>query len=254
MNYDIFFGVDGTGPYSDGEYGIAFATSYVRQIFKSGVFNKSAYLRGPGTDGLSTGALASTAAKSVENYVAGATYKSTPRVFLAGYSRGGAAVIQAAHLLKAKKINVHGLFLFDAVDRSLTIDKTYIPSNVCFSRHAMRDPTGESRGSFSNCGTEKQNGVDASAMKFLTTHGGMGGTPWGVKAVRNGKIDEGDETLSSGLSALRFSSPAGFIANEIYNYARMTNITPEQEASGSKHVWSWMSSQLKAIRAARHIR
>lgn len=249
MTYDIFFGIDGTGPYSDTEYAQQFAQSYVRQWWNSNLFTSATYLRGPGTDGISTGVSAQRAAAKVAEKVASLHGKRVARVFLAGYSRGGAAVIEAAHHLKVMKITVHGLFLFDAVDRSLTIDKTVIPSNVCFSRHAMRDPAGESRGSFGNCGTSKQGNVNAKAMTFLTTHGGMGGTPWGNKAVRDGKIDEGDDTISGALRIGRYATPLGFVADQIYNYARMTRITPAQEATGSKQVWRWMQGELSYVRS-----
>ena len=62
MYLDIFVGVDGTGPYSDKDYETAFANSFVRQLSNLPRFRVKEYIRGPGTDGLSTGSLAKKAA------------------------------------------------------------------------------------------------------------------------------------------------------------------------------------------------
>jgi hypothetical protein len=51
-------------------------------------------------------------------------------LFLAGHSRGGAAVIWVANLLKRDAIEVDGMFLLDAVDRTASLKSVEkIPGN-----------------------------------------------------------------------------------------------------------------------------
>jgi Uncharacterized alpha/beta hydrolase domain (DUF2235) len=63
-------------------------------------------------------------------------------LFLAGHSRGGAAVVWVANLLKRDAIEVDGMFLFDAVDRTtsprwlMSVDR--IPANLKFVAHALQ--------------------------------------------------------------------------------------------------------------------
>ena len=104
------------------------------------------------------------------------------RLFMTGYSRGGAIVLHAARLLISHGINVDAMFLFDAVDRNPFMEAEQIPSNVRHCYHAMRDPAGGSRESFGNCGTSAATGVIFKRRHFMTTHGGMGGVPWGPGA------------------------------------------------------------------------
>jgi len=81
-------------------------------------------------------------------------------LFLAGHSRGGAAVILIAQALKKDKIFVDGLFLFDAVDRtdSTLIAVQTIPRNVRVTYHARRD---------ASLSTYFQWGARDSAQKYL---------------------------------------------------------------------------------------
>jgi hypothetical protein len=94
------------------------------------------YERGPSLDGYRTFDKAEAFFKKI---------RSNPRLgreplFLAGHSRGGAAVIRIAQLLKPNNIEVKAMFLFDAVDRTLSGTKVQlIPSNVRSCYHAMRD-------------------------------------------------------------------------------------------------------------------
>jgi hypothetical protein len=251
MYLDIFVGVDGTGPYSDKDYETDFAKSFVKQLSQSPKFRVKEYIRGPGTDGVMTGTLATKAATSAEFCVKVAPDSMTPRVFLGGYSRGGAAVLEACHILKAKGIKVHGLLLFDAVDRSTSISNTHVPENVTVSRHAFRDPKSESRNFFGNCGTTNSLGVNATRAKFFTTHGGMGGTPWGAKQVVGGKINEMVSGRTTGQKVISLLTNApGFVAHTVAEYGFQTNVTPEEEAKGSAAVWTWMSKELELMLAA----
>jgi hypothetical protein len=142
------------------------------------------------------------------------------RVFMAGHSRGAAIIIHVARLLQRRHIDVEAMFLFDAVARNHTLDAGEIPSNVRHCYHAIRHPDGRSRGSFGNCGTFAAAGVDFRSEFFFTTHGGMGGTPWGRRA---GSMTSTGTFISEG-------DPMG-----------STVITPEAEARGmlALEVWMW---------------
>ena len=81
-------------------------------------------------------------------------------IFMTGYSRGAAIAINTAALLNShpmpdgRRARVEAMFLFDAVDRSLDLAMTtYIPPNVHYCYHAMRDDSTRSRPSFGHCGT-----------------------------------------------------------------------------------------------------
>lgn len=247
MYLDIFVGVDGTGPYSDKDYETAFANSFVRQLSNLPRFRVKEYIRGPGTDGLSTGSLAKKAAYAAEFCYKVAPDSLKPRIFLSGYSRGGAAALEAAHILRGKQINVHGLLLFDAVDRSATISNTVVPDNVGISRHAVRNSSTESRNWFGNCGTSYAVGMDATMAKFYTTHGGMGGTPWGDKQTIDGKINEGNSSLRTALKVATYAIPAMTLVGKIVDYGFQTNVNPSDESAGSQAVWKWMSAELTAM-------
>jgi len=148
------------------------------------------------------------------------------KIFMVGHSRGGAIVINAARIMRGRGLPVEAMFLFDAVARNPGLDADEIPSNVRHCYHAMRDPDGCSRLSFGNCGTTAASGVDFQPnpmRRFFTTHGGMGGTPWGAQPdhlTATGFISEGD--------------PLGH-----------TYITPEDEARGTQAVEAWMWPHLR---------
>jgi pimeloyl-ACP methyl ester carboxylesterase len=275
---DIFGGIDGTGPYSDSEYAAAFANSNVSKLARmAGWAGGSFYDRGPGADGLSTGARADEmAAKVVHAYQAATRLRPgavagppganrQPRIFLAGYSRGGAAATNIAHTLNDQNIPVHCLLLFDAVDRSATIWRTIVPANVRHCYHAIRSPRSGSRTSFGNCSTTAQAGLRIVPMEFMCTHGAMGGMPWPA-AETDGFIHERDVTTAAdgilswgtlgkvasaiGTTALTGSLAAGAAAAHMYDGASRTNITLAQESAGNVGVWNWMVGNLNTAKAA----
>ncbi len=145
-------------------------------------------------------------------------------VFLVGHSRGAAIVINAARIMQRRGIPVEAMFLFDAVARNLDLDADEIPANVRFCYHAMRDPLGNSRGSFGNCGTTAAGGVTFRHDIFMTTHGGMGGTPWG-------RTNPNDMTT---FGTITEHDPGG-----------VTILTPEMEAAGMRAVENWMWPHLR---------
>jgi hypothetical protein len=152
------------------------------------------------------------------------------RIFLVGHSRGGGIVIDVAHLLARHHVAVEAMFLFDAVDRSTELEGGDIPANVRHCYHAMRDPAGLSRPSFGNCGTSAAPGVDFQPRPlrlFMTTHGAMGGTPWG----RN------PEHLTT-YGTIREDDPTGLGTS-------LTVITPDMEERGMREVEQWMWPHLR---------
>lgn len=126
--------VDGTGEWNDDAYEHSMAGGFCRGLQKK---TGGHYYRGPTLTGIETPALAAKVALNIGKYLAG--HPKEP-IFLAGHSRGGAAVIWAASLLSNVHIFVDAMFLFDAVDRTLyNVNLTSVTKNVKRCYHAMRD-------------------------------------------------------------------------------------------------------------------
>lgn len=261
MAHDIFCGVDGTGVDSSEEYAREFANSHVNMLFKTWGTSYKWYSRGPTMMGSETFALAMGMASQAAIYYKQLSKKlgpdQKPRIFLSGYSRGGAAATAACDLLNKANIDVHCLLLFDAVDRTDTLDAAVIPPNVKFAYHAMRNPKSASREIFGNCATTKKGTPPLiSNNSFHCTHGGMGGTPFPKDQVGlSGTIVEADWTqtlgASAGLAALIPIPGMGISEGVKQAYKlRTTNVTPTQDAAGSKAVKAWMTANLSAALAA----
>ena len=118
--------VDGTGPSDDGQYAVDMAGSFCKQIAATTTCQAS-YWRGPSLLGFET--------SSIAEEVIAAMRAALEDVVLVGYSRGGAAVIQAAKC----GIPVKAMFLFDAVDRSAISDLEVVSANVAKVYHARRN-------------------------------------------------------------------------------------------------------------------
>lgn len=130
----MFLAVDGSGDADRAIYDDIMKDGFCRQL--QAEFG-AAYIRGPTMSGSGFN-------KALDDIVMDVTRvkKNQPgdRIFLAGHSRGGAAVIAAAHILKTMNIDIDALFLFDAVDRMVNMRSTkIIPSNVRNCYHAMRN-------------------------------------------------------------------------------------------------------------------
>ncbi|PRD49897.1 hypothetical protein C5750_24025 [Phyllobacterium myrsinacearum] len=261
---DIFAGVDGTGVFNDRQYQLEFQNSFVNRMSREWDTPAKFYRRGPSIDGIGTANLAFAAFEHVHKLYSQKTGKPK-RIFLAGYSRGGAAVAKVCDLLQDKNIPVHGLFLFDAVDRAMLITPSFIPRNVRFCFHARRDPRCNSRNSFGNYGTKAHRENTIYREKFFyCTHGGMGGVPW-LKADPDGFINEAEDidlgrpvVQNPLIRGLALSTPAvgGLIlsdelarkGNQIYRSAGRTNVTVRQDKTGSAEVGQWMFAALKELR------
>lgn len=187
----IFGAVDGTSVENDRDYARTFYDSNVHRLFLNWAHGPKAYRRGP--NALDTRADISTwnQAQEIKEFVISewGPYRRAPvygkAVFLAGYSRGAAAVIEVCKWLKERDIPVECLLLYDPVDKSLGVgsvfNNTPIADNVRNVIHVVRDPRAESRESFGNCGTKRENWSKTKGpgpIPFFGTHGAIGGTLW----------------------------------------------------------------------------
>lgn len=125
--------VDGTGDISDDDYKKNMASSFCNRLY--GMVHASVYRRGPTWVGATAGSRAVEFMEHVRR--AGANEK----IFLCGYSRGGAYVVGCASELEKQMPGrrIDAVFLFDAVDSDISVDGKYVPSNVANCYHAIRD-------------------------------------------------------------------------------------------------------------------
>jgi hypothetical protein len=199
MKHAIYVGIDGTGPEifkGNPDYEKNFSDSHVNFLYKNWVSPDPFYNRGPLLPGFDSGPLAELAYNEVVKRVD--KYGEDSPIFLAGYSRGGACVIDTAMFLKRRKnLSVYGLILFDPVDRSTSVGRWFgrqmpIASSVKNVIQLRRLPACGSRESFGNCGDYLE---DSSKTKpahprypayFWGTHGGVGGCPHEPKNGKKG--------------------------------------------------------------------
>jgi hypothetical protein len=244
---DLYLGIDGTGPSNNDEYRRDFANSFVRKIWSTWGANNAGYLRGPGLMGGETMSLVDAGTQWVKDKVKEADAAKKPyRIFLSGYSRGGAAATETAFRLKRLGIKVHCMLLFDAVDRSNLSNVDEVPSNVKLCYHARRDPAAGSRESFGNCATRFGTGVAYSQKFYFGTHGAIGGTPWTV-AGASGKIEEltsSNKIAAVALGTLLGGAAGGVSAKSLADKHDFTNVTLVQEKAAAAAVWEWMSGNL----------
>jgi hypothetical protein len=147
------------------------------------------------------------------------------RVFLAGYSRGGAGVVGVAKRLAEDGVKVSGMVLFDAVDRSLAVNSSEVTNNVERLVYARRDPLAMSRGSFGNCATIWHAPTKTSMRYFVGTHGALGGVPAHPK-------------------------PGEHATELVYEGApdwRRTKVSYAQDARCASEVWAWVNPHLVAL-------
>jgi hypothetical protein len=166
-------------------------------------------------------------------------------------------------LLARADIEVEAMFLFDAVNRSVDLRASAIPDNVRHAYHAVRMKSTSSRESFSNCGLTMNGSGEFVKREFYTTHGGMGGVPWGdsgieVQVLQAVGIGPCATTPSFRLPDGRLTAPLDRAAAIVQQRDRMrprahidegsidgfTNVTVEQERQGMAQVRTWMWWQL----------
>ena len=186
--------VDGTGP----------ATGYAKAMEKSfchvlslQLGSAANYQRGPNSMGMET---LPEAARAFGWCAKEYARDPSVQIMLAGYSRGGSAVIMAAEQLETIGVPVHSMFLFDPVARHPYPGGEVIPGNVAFSRIARRDQSwsfvmkyegtlsdskklGDSsnpcRPFFGNTGLNWRGlGDHQTPSVFKGSHGALGGVGW----------------------------------------------------------------------------
>lgn len=172
--------VDGTGPEDDVKYKAGMKYSFCKQLEDHA---GATYFRGPTDTGWEVSGIAD---RVVGEAV---TFAGLGRpILLAGYSRGGATVINAAARLKTRGLRVQAMFLFDAVDmQASTFNVTQVISdNVDYVAHArgaralgfyLLNPN-RSRWYFVNTGRWLAGNGERHEKKFTGTHGAIGGAGW----------------------------------------------------------------------------
>ena len=123
------------------EYQMSMARSFCCQI-DSQMGDDCQYIEGPGGLGITTHAKGNRAFNYCVGFVESRASHGKP-LYLAGYSRGGACVIQVAKWLNDLEapIMVRALFLFDPVARDLSLNANGIPPNVQNVYVLFRDQT-----------------------------------------------------------------------------------------------------------------
>jgi pimeloyl-ACP methyl ester carboxylesterase len=181
MNYHVI-AVDGTGPGDDREYFRTMADSFCMQIEDKLGKKVVDYDRGPSDLGSECGVQSDWVVSRCE-----LARKRGQKIFLAGYSRGGAVVVNAAYEFGHP---IDSLFLFDAVDRTGKIDAYRSQCNVDYVFHVRRDCSIQdpalsgqkySRGWFGNCGLSDQWPKRVKYRQFTVpnaSHAAVGGVPW----------------------------------------------------------------------------
>lgn len=239
--------VDGTGVWSDEDYKKDMSNSFVSQIHNEYSRGRSEgfYRRGPTLLGFETGPIAHEFAGLISK-----TYQKYKKdgkagdfkLYLTGYSRGGAAVIAIAYLLRqsSREIKIDVMALFDAVDRSPVITADSIPGNVQLCFHALRDPNAGSRTYFGNCGLTIENPGKMAKRTFFATHAALGGVPWTgdhpTKKVANPKFN---------LSEYVRKHPLGPPPPPSLSTLEIPKINQVQDVAGAQEVQKWMWDNMK---------
>jgi hypothetical protein len=252
----LYLGIDGTANDDKGDVipacvpletliAAGGGNSHVKQMSQVG-FGAHKYL--PGTRDKMTGQSSAEIITYAMGWIDGAygsTVQEDKQLYLGGFSRGGAAIVVIAHLLAEKNIPIQEMYIFDAVDRSFSMNNSKtgrIPGNVSKAYHAMRHPASGSRDSFGNCGTVGTNG-NLETQYFMTTHGGVGGWPNGEEMVKPGFGPEDLAYVSTyglaGGAAKVMTDPRQKKIHENMEPFPST-ISPKQEITGAERALAWM--------------
>jgi hypothetical protein len=228
--------VDGTGPWSNKEYAETMKDSFVRRIWQQCPESKRLYYRGPSLLGVESGPTAWAAYSEIKG--AYEADKANFKLYLTGYSRGGAIVIAIARLIQKLGIEVECMALFDAVDRSPLVEVDRIADNVKMTYHALRDPKNESRWYFGNCGLTAKYPKKLVKKVFNSTHAGLGGMPW-TGDHPSKKIPNPSFNASKWINENRFLwARTGTLPPE--SQLEIPLITEQEDRRNSQEVKSWM--------------
>lgn len=131
----MMFIVDGTGPKDDAVYRQEMAVGFCKGLEKR---CQGLYWRGPTDLGFETTDIAAEVVQAVLQWRK--IRRPESKLFMAGHSRGGAAVIFAAQQLQEQSVDVDAMFLYDAVDMTFNRRSAQkVPANVMHCYHALRD-------------------------------------------------------------------------------------------------------------------
>ena len=190
--------IDGTGEASESKYKEAMKNGFLKQLEKDSPIYPKVYFRGPTWSGQECEDIVDKALNWISRNMQNMPQGTKPKLYLAGYSRGGTIAIAIAQKIQkladnpneqfkydrgsyfinpdnasqfkaelyynyarswfSLNSNIKCLALFDAVDRALFLDTDVIPKNVQMAYHALRSPTAGSRRSFANTGTSHESG------------------------------------------------------------------------------------------------
>lgn len=187
--------------------------SFVRRICNEYAVINSEWINGPSNTGDDCKAIGQQALQVIRQWRSnmGATTwdkgEKVNRLFLTGYSRGGAIVVWVAkQLLTEDKLDVDCLFLFDAVDRAWDLkapelNVMNVPPNVNRTYHATRDDLVNSRPGFGHTAVNGLNNFER--RNFCGTHAAMGGQPWRGDHPK-GQTSEADHAASYAVWAYMY--------------------------------------------------
>lgn len=145
--------IDGTGPLSTGEYEIEMAGSHCSVIHHLNR-DQSSYERGPSgldfwhnTFEIAEKVFANVMRKEFPPAILAPGVRQSPLtpIVLVGYSRGGAAALIVANMLREKNVDISSMFIFDAVERTRKskFNLDVVPNNVKQFFHAIRNDGAE---------------------------------------------------------------------------------------------------------------
>lgn len=155
--------VDGTGVYNGIQYEHLFRGSFCKQVDEKGkkAHLNVSYFQGPGAAGISTGT--SIGGEARQHLEKAYRLNRNEKIYLMGYSRGGACAIQLAKWANNRfdlgpaetrggerrdlpvpkaPIEIEAMFLLDPVDKDMSISGDGIPSNVkrCYLLYRDKPP------------------------------------------------------------------------------------------------------------------
>lgn len=205
----ILLGIDGTGSWSDETYRSENAHSFVSRINYRTHVSPKRYIRGPSVTGYEFDDIVDRGSR----WIMGRHPGEGDRVLMTGWSRGAAACVAIAHLLRGEGIRVAALMMFDCVRMVSTPHPTAsVPDNVDYVYHARRAPWVGSRESFGNSGLGHPSTPPPhyTQVFYPGTHGALGGVP-----------SEG---------------PASHVVYELGD--GLANLTYGQDEAAVEHIWS----------------
>lgn len=251
----ILLGIDGTGELPDTKYHHEMKHSFVNYITKHTGAKWKQYMRGPAFEGLDMFAISRKGHEFVHLH---RELHKDAKIFLTGYSRGGAAVVEVAKFLARDGVKVDAMMLFDPVDRSLTSSADVVPGNVLQLCIARRKYDTFSRVSFNNCALDWEGPGVPLRRSFWATHGGLGGVPWHREGPARPQdyISEGLGELALmtavyDVAAIKWVPEPGDVRTqdaflqERWRVGNHTLVTYEQDRIGARQVWQWAEPWLK---------